>query len=105
MIPEPDPDICDEFAYTLLSYESMAEVVSSRRECPEIKGYYYKGPFEDDLDLLIGPDYSVLLVDPTLGEDSHISAYLCGFRTCLTPQVNREDEANIEEWTPEQFWK
>lgn len=101
MLKEPDPDICDEFAYTLLSYESMAEVVASRRDCPEIQGYYYYGPFEDDLDLLIGPDYSFLLVDPTVGEDSHINAYLCGFRTQHTP---KEPEKKPE-FDPESCWR
>lgn len=83
MAPNLDPDLCDEFAYTLLSYESMAEVISSRQDCPEIHGYYYRGPFEDDLDLLIGPDYSVLKADSTLNRETQIDAYLCGFRTTV----------------------
>lgn len=81
MAHELDPDLCDEFAYTLLSYESMAEVISSRRDCPEIMGYYYCGPFEDDLDLLIGPDYSVLIADSSLDKGTQIEAYLCGLRS------------------------
>jgi len=76
-----DADLCDEFAYTLLSYGSMAEVLSSRQDCPEIHGYYYSGPFEDDSDLLIGPDYSVLVADSTLNREVQIEAYLCGLRT------------------------
>ncbi len=78
-----DPDLCDEFAYTLLSYDSMAEVIFSREDCPEIHGYYYRGTFEDDLDLLIGPDYSVLMADSTLNRETQVDAYLCGFRTDL----------------------
>lgn len=80
-----DPDLCDEFAFTILSYESMAEVISSRQECPEIHGYYYSGPFEDDLDLIVGPDYSVLVADSALSKETQIEAYLCGLRT----DVNR----------------
>lgn len=77
-----DPDLCDEFAFTLLpSFESLAEVISARIDCPEIHGYYYRGPFEDDTDLLIGPDYSVLLADSTLNRETQIEAYLCGLRT------------------------
>lgn len=76
-----DPDLCDEFAYTVLSYESMAEVMSSRVDCPQIHGYYYSGPFEDDVDLLIGPTYSILIADSTLNRETQIDAYLCGMRT------------------------
>lgn len=83
MAYEIDSDLCDEFAYTLLSYESMGEVISSRTDCPEIHGYYYSGPFEDDLDLLIGPDYSVLLADSTLNKEMQIEGFLCGLRTDL----------------------
>lgn len=89
MAPEfrADADLCDEFAYTLLSYESMAEVISSRQDCPEIRGYYYSGPFEDDIDLLIGPDYSMLMADSTLNRETQIDAYLCGFRTNINNLV------------------
>lgn len=79
-----DPDVCDEFALEILSYSDMAEVVFSRRDCPEIHGYYYIGPFEDDVDLLVGPDYSVLLADSTLNKDTQIEAFLCGLRSDLT---------------------
>jgi hypothetical protein len=82
-----DPDLCDEFAFTILSYESMAEVISSRQECPEIHGYYYSGPFEDDLDLIVGPDYSVLVADSALSRETQIDAYLCGFRTDVSKLV------------------
>lgn len=81
MTIEVDADICDEFAYSLLSYESMAEVISSREDCPEIQGYYYRGPFEDDTDLLIGPEYKVLLADSVLNKEMQIQGYLCGLRT------------------------
>lgn len=82
-----DGDLCDEFAFTLLSYESLGEVISSRQECPEIHGYYYSGPFEDDLDLLIGPDYSVLVADSGLSKEIQIDAYLCGLRTDIKKLV------------------
>jgi len=106
MAPSADGDLADEFAYTILSYESMAEVISSRRECPELRGYYYHGPFEDDVDLIIGPDYSFLLCDPTLGEATNKSAYICGFRTTIE-QVKKMGLSSVEDsqWTGENFWK
>ena len=79
-----DVDLCDEFAYTLLSYGSMAEVISSREDCPKIHGYYYRGPFEDDVDMLIGPDYSILLADSTLTRETQLDAYICGLRTSIS---------------------
>lgn len=80
-LTKPNQNTCDEIALRHLSFDNIIEAKHSRKFIEEISAYHYEGKFEDNANLIIGPDYTILLADSGMDEESHIAAYSIGLRS------------------------